>query len=106
MVKLSTFTERTLDVVIDVAGSKINLVVRPYRWTIDEETKLLAAKAAEDARDNLLNFFCSIVESWDLTYEDDQIIPVTPETLADMPTILLQTVLEEIKPAMTFRKSR
>lgn len=106
MAKLSTFTEHTLDVVVDIAGSKINLVVRPFRWTIDEETRLLSAETAEDARSNLLSFFCSVVESWDLTDDDEKVIPITPESLADLPTILLQNILEEVKPAMTFRKRR
>jgi hypothetical protein len=106
MAKLTDFTERTLDVVVDIAGTKLNLVVRPFRWTIDEETQLLSSDNAADARTNLLAFFCSVVAEWDLTDDDEKVIPITPESLSDLPSILLQNVLEEVKPAMTFRKRR
>lgn len=106
MAKLSDFTERTLDVVVDIAGMKLNLVVRPFRWTIDEETQLLSSDNASDARDNLLTFFCSVVESWDLTDDYENVIPINPESLSDLPSVLLQNILEEVKPAMTFRKRR
>ncbi len=73
--------EETRDVALDFGDAgTVNIVVYPNKRNLGYQRRL---KAAQDDNDiaRMADIFFSTVKSWDVTDDDDKVMPFTPETI-------------------------
>jgi len=95
MAKLSSWTNRTVTVTIDLDGTPVTLTVRPNLMTPERELALREATGREGVAE-VIRFFCEYVQAWDITDDDDVMVPLDPEVITtNFPGNLLRQILTE-----------
>jgi len=93
MVKLSSFSDRTVDITVDVAGAALKLTVRPNVMTPALERRMVEAEGAR-SMDLLLGMFCDYIAAWDVTDDEGVPLRLEPDVVAELPSTILVGILE------------
>jgi hypothetical protein len=87
---------------LEFYGQSIKVKYRPGALTIKVERLLFGDAGDEDGdrrRDQVLEAFLAIIDSWDITEADGKKLAVTKESLAEVPREVLYEVLRKIGEA-------
>lgn len=99
MVKLSSFSDRTVDITVDVAGATLQLTVRPNVMTPALERRMSEAEGAR-SMDLLLGMFCDYITAWDVTDDGGVPLPLVPDVIADLPSAVLVGILQSAQEVL------
>lgn len=102
MVKLSSFSDRTVDVTVDVGGATLHLTVRPNVMTPALERELSEAEGTR-SMDLLLGMFCQYVAAWDVTDDENVPLELVPGVVAQLPSAVLVGILQSAQEVLRDR---
>jgi ubiquinone biosynthesis protein Coq4 len=113
MVKLSDLANKTLAVEITLStGDKLNVVAKRYGITVIDQSKSIGARqkletgeiSEKEFLEETAHSVMSLVESWDLLQDDNQMYPLEMESLIKLPALILGEVVQKVMESLTFRK--
>lgn len=90
--KLGNLTRNQRSCVIDFYGEELSITYRPGVYTPRNE---------EEMKDNptvkaMVGFLTKLLVSWDLTGDNEELIPITENSLYDIPSPLLLKILSGV----------
>lgn len=100
--RLSQLRADMRSVTLDIEGESLTITYRPSAITPEAEDQLrdLSGQARPGAA--LAELLANLIAGWDLFGDDEQPLPITPETLRRLPTAFLasamQAIAEDIRP--------
>lgn len=104
MPRLSNMFAAIGDITIGAGATTITGSYRPGVYTEAYEAKLLAASKASPSItgiDDLNQLLCDVFVRWDLTDDNDEIIPLTREALAEaLPLVASQAISQALMKAL------
>lgn len=96
MPELSALKSITRPVSVEFYGETVTIDYRPAAMTVEVEELIFGDPVAgEDAKARILSGFAKVIASWDVTSEGEP-VPVTVETLREVPRDLLFGALRKI----------
>lgn len=98
---------KTIDVTFPGADGTLSVTYRPNKVTPRQEAAFAQAirraerdeEGAEPVGDLVLEMLSVVMLRWDLEGEDGQTVPLTVETLRDVPSAIVTRVMEAIRDA-------
>lgn len=96
MPKLNQVVEDRKTISIPFGETSLRVTYNPSFMTPRIERALAQAQRDQDIDAALLEPTTKLIRSWDLCDNDDQVIALTVEALADVPSHLLMRILEAV----------
>jgi len=70
-------------------GIALHLVYRTRWFTSRKAQAINAARRQGDMSAGIADPLCALIESWDLLGDDDHPLPITPDTMLDLPEAIV-----------------
>lgn len=106
MPKLTAIVPTNRWISIDFDETPLRVSYRPASVTPRLQKAVAEARDRQDIDAGLLDPLCRLIASWDLTDDDEQPLPITPDAIADVPASILFAVLDAIGADMAPNRSR
>lgn len=110
MPSLKTIQERVKTFTIDIDEDKMEVSIRPNRFTPAKVAEFEDAKFGTSVEGALAmcNFFCDLVASWNLKWsEDGDTVPLQPEVILEsVPFPIVVAIISEIGEQMQVGKTK
>jgi len=100
VMKLSDLQRETLSFEAAVDGGMIKGKFRPRAYTPKVEQLVVGAKETGSPAASLAEALSCLLDSWDLSGEDDKPYPCNAEALLEVPVVVLGEVFKSIARAM------
>ena len=100
MPKLQSIMKPMETLTVSFGTETLTVKYRPQYLTPEFEDKLKSLESDKEATSAFVELFCGIVAGWDLTNDEEQPIPITPEALKSVPYEILGNVMEKVQEAV------
>lgn len=93
--KLQNIRDNTRSVRVIIGGETLNLTINP--GYLNQEVLDQYREASDEGdHDTMAYVFGNIVREWDLLDENDDVLPISAETIRTVPSLVLNRVWDEI----------
>ena len=107
MPRLGQLVEATKRLVVAFGDVELKIQYRPSAVTPRFQKAVARAQAEGDMDALMLDPLCRLLASWDLTDDDGALVPIEPDSLADLPVPILvglmTAIAEDMAPDPTRR---